>query len=63
MSMIFRSVALLDAEQKIRELATKLESTKTRLVLEQESWQSRIDEINAEWEGIDFHCLKLYSPS
>ena len=59
--MIFRSVALLDAEQKIRELATKLESTKTRLVLEQESWQSRIDEINSEWEGIDFHFLGSHS--
>ena len=58
---VFRSGALLDAEQKIRELATKLESTKTRLALEQESCQSRIDEINAGWEGIVLYFLTLYS--
>lgn len=44
-----RSGALLDAEQKIQELATKLEATKARVILEAEAWQSRIDEINAAW--------------
>lgn len=45
-----RSVALLDAQQKIRELAAKLEATKTRMLLEQEAWQNRVDEINGAWE-------------
>eukprot|EP00249_Psilotum_nudum_P007790 c20818_g1_i1 orf=702-3656(-) len=46
-----RALALLDAEQKICEMATKLESAMTQLSSEQEAWQSRLNELNGSWQS------------
>eukprot|EP00250_Pteridium_aquilinum_P022805 c2572_g1_i1 orf=187-2631(+) len=45
-----RGVALMDAQQKIRELAANLEASKARMLLEQEAWQSRVDDISKAWQ-------------
>lgn len=45
-----RNVALMDAQQKIRELAANLEASKARMVMEEEAWQSRMDDVNKGWQ-------------
>ncbi|MCO5576822.1 hypothetical protein L7F22_030642 [Adiantum nelumboides] len=45
-----RTGALMDAQQKIRELAANLESSKARMLIEEESWESRLDDVNRTWQ-------------
>ncbi|MCO5567516.1 hypothetical protein L7F22_021210 [Adiantum nelumboides] len=45
-----RTGALLDAQQKIRELAANLEASKARMLIEEESWESRLDDVNRTWQ-------------
>ncbi|KAL2650220.1 hypothetical protein R1flu_018348 [Riccia fluitans] len=44
-----RGVALLDAEQRIKDAVIKLEVTKAQMVAEQVEWQSRLEEVEATW--------------
>lgn len=47
--MYCRGVALLDAEQRIRDAVIKLEVAKGHLAAEQLEWQSRLEEVEASW--------------
>lgn len=44
-----RVVALIDAEQRIKDMAMKLESTKAHLRSEQEAWQSTLSNVQETW--------------
>ncbi|BFI24714.1 hypothetical protein MPTK2_1g14280 [Marchantia polymorpha subsp. ruderalis] len=46
-----RGVALLDAEQRIRDAVIKLEVAKGHLAAEQLEWQSRLEEVEASWRS------------
>ncbi|KAI5056354.1 hypothetical protein GOP47_0028707 [Adiantum capillus-veneris] len=45
-----RTGALLDAQQKIREMAANLEASKARMLIEEEAWQNRLDDVNQRWQ-------------
>ncbi|GLJ46522.1 hypothetical protein SUGI_0980420 [Cryptomeria japonica] len=44
-----RSVALMDAEERIKDMATKLESLRAHLVSEKEEWQTTIMNVEETW--------------
>lgn len=44
-----RAVSLIDAEQRIKDMAMKLESTKAHLRSEQEAWQSTLSNVQETW--------------
>ncbi|KAH9328038.1 hypothetical protein KI387_000146, partial [Taxus chinensis] len=58
-----RSVALMDAEERIKDMATKLESLRGHLVSEKEAWQTSILNVEEAWlfklmNSLDFSEVK-----
>eukprot|EP00252_Welwitschia_mirabilis_P000960 TRINITY_DN10945_c0_g1_i4.p1 TRINITY_DN10945_c0_g1~~TRINITY_DN10945_c0_g1_i4.p1 ORF type:complete len:816 (-),score=270.76 TRINITY_DN10945_c0_g1_i4:25-2472(-) len=50
-----RSVALIDAEQRIKDVTSKMESMKAQFQLEKEAWQNTLSAIQESWHCSFFH--------
>ncbi|KAL4186490.1 hypothetical protein AMTRI_Chr09g34150 [Amborella trichopoda] len=44
-----RNIALIDAEQRIRDMARKLDTAKSQYLVEKESWQTNLDSVEETW--------------